>query len=149
MSKTIRGGLLFWVLLVMIQPAMAGNILEPELLEVTEEWLTSDPQPGVDYHVFRACRDLEMTLDCTQGIYRAKENGAVWIPANNRCIYRVQPSIYYNLFYQIQASDVDGSRSGWTLPRKLLVYREIVNLGTQSYSYTIVNYETGDSIQQP
>ncbi len=131
------------MLCVITQPVMAGNILEPELLEITDDWLTSDPQPGVDYHVFKVCRDGGMTLDFAQGIYRARDNGAVWIPANNRCIYRVQSSSYYNLFYQIQAGAVDGARSQWTPPRKLLVSREVMNVGSQSYSYTLVNYETG------
>ena len=149
MSKMISGGLLFWVLLMMFQPALAGNILEPGLLEMTDDWLTSDPQVGVDYHVFRVCRDADMTLDCTQGIYKAKDNGAVWIPVNNRCIYRVQKVNYHNLFYQIKAAAVDGAQSEWTQPRKLLVYQEIVNLGTQSYNYTIVTYDTSDSLQQP
>ena len=72
----------------------------------------------------------------------------MWVPANNRCIYRVQDTNYYNLFYQIQAATIDGAQSGWTLPRKLLVYREIVKLGTQSYSYSIVSYETGDLLPQ-
>ena len=149
MSRLIRCGFLCVLFLVMALPALAGNLLEPELLEMTEEWLTSDPQPGADYHVFRVCRDEEMTLDCTQGIYRAKENGAVRIPSNNRCIFRVQPDTYYNLFYQIQAASIDGVRSGWTKPRKILVYREIINLGSQSYSYSVINYETGEPLQQP
>ncbi len=65
------------------------------------------------------------------------------MPANNRCIYRVQDTNNYSLYYQIQTANIDGAQSGWTLPRKLLVYREIVKLGTQSYSYSIESYETG------
>jgi len=148
MAKIIRCGLLSLVLWVISQPAIAGEILEPELLEVTENWLTSDAQSGVDYHLFKVCQGEEMTTDCSQGIYKAKDNGAVWIPANNRCIYRVQNATSYTLYYQIKAASVDGAQSHWTLPRRVLVYREFVNVGTQSYSYMIVNYETSDSLQQ-
>ncbi len=146
MTKILKYGTLALIFLVISQPALAENILEPELLEVTEDWLTSDPQTGVDYHIFRACRDVDMTSDCTQGIYKAKDNGAVRIPANNRCIYRVQNDIYYSLYYQIKAASVDGAQSQWTVPRRLLMYQEVVNLGTQSYSYMMVNYETSNSL---
>ena len=147
MFKIIKCSLLILFLLVLFQPAYAGEILEPDMLEVTENWLTSDAQSGVDYHVFKVCRDEEMTTDCSQGIYKAKDNGAVWIPANNRCIYRVQNTTSYTLYYQIKSASTDGAESQMSSPRKVLVYREFVNLGAQSYSYVIVNYETNEQIQ--
>lgn len=88
-------------------------------------------------------RFLTTTLSARQHGVR----GAVHIPANNRCIYRVQNDIYYSLYYQIKAASIDGAQSQWTLPRKLLMYREAVNLGTQTYSYMIINYQTSDSLQ--
>ena len=124
------------------QLALAGPFIEPELLEVTEDWLTSEPQAGVDFHIMRVCRDMDMTEDCTKGIYKAKENGAVWIPSNNRCIYRVQDDHNYILYFQLRAATMDGERSQWTLPRRLNVYREVANRGKLSYSYFIVHYET-------
>ena len=105
MLKIIRCSLLILFLFAICQPAIAGEIIEPELLEVSENWLTSDAQPGADYHIFKVCRDEEMTTDCSQATYKAKDNGSVWIPANNRCIYRVQNTTSYTLYYQIKSAE--------------------------------------------
>ena len=143
MCKGTRRSLLpLGLFLFTSQLALAGTFLEPGLLEMTEDWLTSEPQPGVEFHIFRACQDVDMSQDCTQGIYKAKDNGAMWIPSNNRCIYRVQNDHNYILFYQIKAATIDGARSPWTLPRRLNVYREVANLGKLSYRFFIVQYET-------
>jgi hypothetical protein len=147
MLKIIRYGMLILFLCAIYQPAFAGELLEPEILEVSENWLTSDAQSGVDYHIFKVCRDEEMTKDCSQATYKAKDNGAVRIPANNRCIYRVLNATSYTLYYQIKSASIDGAQSQMTSPRKVLVYREYVNLGTQSYSYLIVNYEITEATQ--
>ena len=148
MLKIIRCGMLILFLFAICQPALAEEILEPELMEISENWLTSDAQPGADYHIFKVCRDEEMTTDCSQATYKAKDNGSVWIPVNNRCIYRVQNTTSYTLYYQIKSASMDGDQSQMTSPRKVVVYREFVNLGTQSYSYMIVNYNTTESTQE-
>ena len=143
MHKWLRISLLTLILFFLnSQIVLAGPLLEPEILEVTENWLTSEPQPGVDFHIFRVCKNEEMNQDCTKGIYRAKENGAVWIPSNNRCIYRVRNDINYILYYQIRAATIDGKRGPWTPPQRMNVYREIANTGKLSYSYFTVQYET-------
>ena len=123
-------------------PSMADGLIEPVWLEVNTEWLTSEPQAGVDYHIFKACSDMDMTEDCTKGIYKAKANGAMSIPSNNRCIYRVGVVNGYTLYYQIKAASTDGRRSPWTIPRSVNVYREFVNRDNLSYSYLLVQYET-------
>ena len=139
--------MLILFLFAIIQPALAEEILEPELMEISENWLTSDAQPGADYHIFKVCRDEEMTTDCSQATYKAKDNGSVWIPVNKLCIYRVQNTTSYTLYYQIKSASINGAQSQMTPPREVVVYREFVNLGTQSYSYMIVNYETNEPTQ--
>lgn len=145
---TIRCGLLIFIFFGLSQSTLAGDILEPDPLEVTADWLTSDPQPGADFHILKACRDEDMTDDCTQVIYRANENGKVWIPTNNRCIYRVQNASSYTLYYQIKAASIDGSQSPWTPARKMSVYNEVVNFGSQSFSYSAVFYDTDSPLAE-
>ena len=99
MHNTVRYSFLVFVLLLIPIPLFAENILEPEYMEVTEHQLTCEPQQDVDFHIFRVCRNKAMTRDCTQAIYKAKENGAMSIPSNNRCIYRVKKGNSYKLYY--------------------------------------------------
>lgn len=142
MKKIIKLGLIFLFLFILSQPVLSGDILGPELFEISDAWLTSNPQPGVDYHVLRVCQDKYMTVDCTQCIYKAKSDGAMWIPVNNRCIYRVQNNTHYTLFFQIQASTIDGFHSEWTTPRQVYVNRGTINLENNSYAFSVVDYYT-------
>lgn len=144
----IKFCLIFLLLFTISQPVSAGDILEPEMFEITDAWLTSDPQAGVDYHVLRVCQDEDMTVDCTQCIYKSKSDGAVWIPTNNRCIYRVQDDTSYTLFYQIKASTMDGLQSEWTTALPVSVRRIIGNDETRSFSGSVVNYDTQIYLQE-
>jgi hypothetical protein len=130
------------IFLYAVQPVSAGDFLDPIVAEIEDAWLTSNPQAGVDYHVIRACQDEEMTIDCTQSIYKAKSDGAVWIPVNNRCIFRVQTESHYSLFYQVKAMSLSGLSSDWTIPREVSVYRSIGNLEQSSHVMSAVNYMT-------
>lgn len=145
MYKIIILCLISWFLFVLPQPGLSWDILEPEEFEMTDAWLTSEPQPGVDYHVLRVCQDEDMTVDCTQCIYKAKSDGAVWIPTNNRCIYRIQNDTTYSLFFQIKASSISGLQSEWTIPRIVTVDRTVENLKTESSSISLIIYNTSDS----
>jgi len=142
MKKIIKSSLIFLFLFSLSQPVLAGDILEPELFEINNAWLTSTPQTGVDYHVLRVCEDEDMSVDCTQCIYRAKSDGAVWIPVNNRCIYRVKNDEFYTLYYQIKASTIDSLQSEWTIPRTVFVNRGVENLENNSYAFSVINYNT-------
>jgi hypothetical protein len=77
MKKVIKFSLICLFLFIISQPVIAGDILEPELFEIVDAWLTSEPQPGIDYHVLRVCEDEDMSADCTQCMYKAKSDGAV------------------------------------------------------------------------
>ena len=142
MKKILSFSLIYLFLFSISQPVLAGDILEPDLFEITDAWLTSSPQSGVDYHVLRVCEDEDMSFDCTECIFKAKSDGSVWIPVNNRCIYRVKNDTSYTLFYQIKSSTIDGFQSGWTTPRPVSVKRGVKNLETNSYAYTVINYDT-------
>jgi len=148
MKKIIKFSLICLFLFIISQPVLAGDILEPELFEITDAWLTSEPQPGVDYHVLRVCEDEDMSADCTQCMYKATSDGAVWIPVNNRCIYRVQNNTSYTLFYQIKASTIDSLQSEWTTPRIVSVKRGVKNLETNSYAFSVVDYDTQNYPQE-
>ena len=142
MKKFIKFSLIYLFLFIISQPVLAGDILEPELFEITDAWLTSEPQSGVDYHVLRVCKDEYMSANCTQCMYKAKSDGAVWIPVNNRCIYRVQNNTPYTLFYQIKASTIESLQSEWTTPRAVSVNRGVGNLETNSYVFSVIDYDT-------
>jgi hypothetical protein len=142
MKKIIKFSLIYLVLSIIPKPILAGDILEPELFVITDAWLTSEPQSGVDYHVLWVCEDEDMSADCTQCIYKAKSDGAVWIPVNNRCIYRIQDGETYTLFFQIKASTVNGFQSEWTTPRAVTVYRGVRNLDINSYAFSVIDYDT-------
>ncbi|MFO7740418.1 MAG: hypothetical protein R6V46_18210 [Desulfatiglandaceae bacterium] len=142
MLKTSIIRLICFSLLLISQPVLAGDITEPEFFEVTDAWLTSDPQTGVDYHVLRVCQDKDMTIDCTQCIYRAKSDGSVWMPVNNRCVYRVRNDPVYFLFFQIKAATLDGLESKWTDPRPVIITRIFGNDSGLSYAGNMVTYDT-------
>ena len=142
MKKIIKFSLIFLFLLSISQSVLAEDILGPEVFEINDAWLTSNPQPGVDYHVLRVCEDKDMSKDCTQCIYKAKSDGAVWIPVNNRCIYRVKNETVYMLYYQIKASTIDSLQSEWTIPRTVNVDRGFKNLEITSYTFSVINYNT-------
>ena len=144
MQKMTISVTIFLFLFIISQPILAGDLLEQEVFEVSDAWLVSDPQPGVDYHVLRVCQDEDMSIDCTQCIYKAKSDGALQIPANNRCIFRVKSGGSYSLFFQIKASTVDGLESEWTTPRLLTVHKLNRNSGVNSIAGVIVSYETQD-----
>ena len=142
LKKIIKFSLIFLFLLSVSQLVLAEDILEPEVFEINDAWLTSNPQPGVDYHILRVCEDKIMYEDCTKCIYKAKSDGAVWIPVNNRCIYRVKNDTVYMLYYQIKASTIDNLQSEWTISRTVLVDRGFKNLETTSYTFSVINYNT-------
>ena len=142
MKKIIKFSLIFLFLLSVSQLVLAEDILEPEVFEINDAWLTSNPQPGVDYHILRVCEDKDMSEDCTQCIYKAKSDGAVWIPVNNRCIYRVKNGTVYTLYYQIKASTIDSLQSEWTIPQTVFVNRGVENLETNSYAFSVISYNT-------
>lgn len=149
MFKYIQFSLLFLFLFSIPQPVLAEDLFEPDMLEIQDGWLTSDPGPGVDYHVLRVCKDEGMAVDCTQCLYKAKNDGAVWIPINNRCIYRIQDNaevrsgkLSYSLFFQIRASNVNGLESEWTIPRKVHVSRATFNSERSSFFHSFIFYET-------
>jgi hypothetical protein len=148
MKKIIKFSLIYLFLFSISQVVLAGDILEPELFEITDAWLTSKPQPVADYHVLRVCEDEDMSEDCTQCIYKAKSDGAVWIPVNNRCIYRVKNDTVYTLYYQIKSSTIDGLHSKWTIPRTVYVNRDIKNLEINSYAFSVINYDTQSYLQE-
>lgn len=148
MKKIIKFSLIFLFLLSISQSVLAEDILEPEVFEMNDAWLTSNPQPGVDYHVLRVCEDKDMSIDCTQCIYKAKSDGAVWIPVNNRCIYRVKNDTVYMLYYQIKASTINSLQSTWTIPRTVTVDRGFKNLETTSYTFSVINYNTQSYLQE-
>jgi hypothetical protein len=131
-----------WVVMMSL-PALAGDIPELENVEIVDAWLTSDPQPGVRYHILKICQDQEMSVDCTRCIYKAKKNGALWIPANNRCLVRVNDDDNYQyifLFYQIKSVIDDNQKSKWSQPQKVSVYRNISNDGMSGSRYNYVRY---------
>ena len=148
MKKIIKFSLMVLFLLGISQSVLAEDILEPEVFEMNDAWLTSNPQPGVDYHVLRVCEDKDMAIDCTQCIYKAKSDGAVWIPVNNRCIYRVKNDTVYMLYYQIKASTINSLQSQWTIPRTVTVDRGFKNLETTSYTFSVINYNTQSYLQE-
>ena len=120
-------------------PVPAGDFSQPENFTMVDAWLTSDPQPGVDYHVLRACIDPEMRTECTQCIYKAKDDGSVWIPSENRCIFRV--SDYYVLYFQLKSVAIDGGKSDWTAPSSVYVTRTVGNGFGYGSSWTWVRYD--------
>ena len=131
-----------WVVLISL-PTLAGDIPELENVEIVDAWLTSDPQPGVRYHVLRVCRNEEMSVDCTQCIYKAKKDGALWIPANNRCLVRVGDDDTYQyllLYFKIKAVMDDNQKSKWSQPQQVWVYRNISNDDRGSSRYDSVRY---------
>ena len=142
MNRIVKLTVLYVLVIIASQPVLAGDVTEPEVFEVADAYLTSESQDGVAFHVMKACQDESMTTDCTQCIFRAKSDGAVWIPANNRCIYRLMDQTFYTLYYQIKASTSDGLESGWTIPRKVTVNRGFRNFETNSSYYTVINYDT-------
>lgn len=121
-------------------PASAGDLAQPERFGMVDAWLTSNPQPEVEYHVFRACRDMEMSDDCTQCIYKAKGDGSVWIPSENRCIYRVADH-GYTLYFQLKAVAMDGRESDWTEASPVYVTRSTANGSFYGSSWSWVRYD--------
>ena len=122
-------------------PVLADDFGQPERFGMVDAWLTSAPQPEVQYHLFRACTDLEMTTDCTQCIYKAKDDGSVWIPSENRCIYRVSNWGGYTLYFQLKAVSADGRESDWTEASPVYVTRSVGNGGSYGSSWSWVRYD--------
>ena len=117
---------------------MAQGITEPESFILVNSWLSSEPQPGVDHHVIKVCKDDEMFEDCTQCIYQADHDGAVQIPTYNRCVFRTyQWSFFgdqeeqalqsYVLYWQVKAVSAEGPESEWTEPKRVLFQNQISN----------------------
>lgn len=141
-----------WVVMMSL-PAFAGDIPNPENVEIVDAWLTSDPQPGVRYHILRVCEgpNVLKVNTCTKCIYKAKENGAMWIPANNRCLVRINDDDDYQpdnfdqidenhcLFYQIKSADGDET-SSWSAARVVKVERTIINTDEKKERTVRVQY---------
>ena len=136
----------FLFIIILSASAFADDIAEPEKLIIENKTLSSSPQTGVDHHILRVCKDFEMSLECTQCIYKANSNGAVNIPAYNRCIFRtykgfpsrdgIRHGNYYQLYYQLIAVNAEGLKSDWTKPLEIWVYNDIEN--ESSYCHTMI-----------
>jgi hypothetical protein len=135
-----KNTLFSFTFLLIIVPSIlvfAEDITEPESLMVCDAWLSSDPQPVVDHHVIKVCKDYAMTEECTQCIYGADSDGAVHIPTYNRCIFRphqwshsTQEVPEYNncvLYYQVKAATAEGLESEWTETNQVRIYKMIEN----------------------
>jgi len=135
-----KNTLFTFTFLLIIMPSLlvsAEDIREPESLMVSDAWLSSDSQPVVDHHVIKVCKDYAMTEECTQCIYGADSDGAVHIPAYNRCIFRPQQWSHSTLevpecdncvlYYQIKASTSEGLESEWTETKQIRIYKMIEN----------------------
>ncbi len=147
--------ILFFVFMISIvfivtSPSLAEDILEPEFIMTVDSWLTSQPQPGVDYHVIKVCEDPGMMEDCTQCIYKASMDGSLNIPVYNRCVFRAdQEASYadqvehrqsYDLYYQLKAATSNGLESVWTEPKIVSLLKRTNNESSYSYALLFVQY---------
>jgi hypothetical protein len=133
------------------QPLFAENIIEPELIDTVNHSLSSDPQPGVDYHVIKVCKDIEMMIDCEQCTYDASPDGSLNIPTYNRCVIRLEKNIpdadqtgdsqSQKFFYQFKAGVYEGPESDWTEPKIVSMASVYDNKPGYSYAYLFVQYD--------
>jgi hypothetical protein len=150
MKKSAIFGLLSLFIFMLPLPVFAEDVIEPEFLKIVDSWLISDPQPHVDHHVIRVCDDDIMTVNCTQCIYGAGDDGAVKIPTYNRCIFRAQKETspgdqpvdaqYFQLFYQLKAVSTTGLESDWTAPKEVYIYKNVNNQPTYCGAVLSVHY---------
>lgn len=140
-----------FLLIISSFPALAQEITVPEQLILVNAWLTSEPQHSVNHHVLRVCKDDEMIEDCTQCIYKAKNDGSVYIPTYNRCVFRTyqwstsggqeeHELQSYNLYWQIKAVASEGAESEWTAPKEVLIENHITNDPASSTAVLLVKY---------
>lgn len=131
-------------------PLFAEEIMEPEFIETVNHSLSSDPQPGVNYHVIKVCKDFEMIVDCKECTYEASVDGSLNIPTYNRCIFREEQETtysktssdnqFYKFFYQFKAASNTGSESNWTEPKIASIVKSRYNESRYSYAYLFVQY---------
>lgn len=142
---------------IMSHPLFAENIIEPELIATVNHSLSSDPQPGVEYHVIKVCEDYQMIVDCKQCTYNASVDGSLNIPTYNRCVIRADQDISnanqmgdfqsYKFFYQFKAGLNGGPESEWTEPKIVsivTIYNNSLkdsNSPKFSYAYLFVQYD--------
>lgn len=132
-------------------PLFADNIIEPELIDAINHSLSSDPQPGVDYHVIKVCKDYEMIVDCEQCTYDASVDGSLNIPTYNRCVIRLERDTSYanqtrdsqshKFFYQFKAGVNGGIESDWTEPKIVSVVSILNSNPKNSYAYLFIQYD--------
>ena len=136
-KNTLISFTLFFIITLSFS-ALAEDITEPESFILVNSWLSSEPQPGVDHHVIRVCKDDEMIEDCTQCIYMANSDGAVHIPMYNRCVFRTyqwnssgdheeNDIQVYSLYWQVKAVSAEGPESEWTEPKRVFIKNQIIN----------------------
>jgi hypothetical protein len=132
-------------------PLSAENLMEPEIIATVNHSLSSDPQPGVDYHVINVCKDFQMLVDCRQCTYDASADGSLNIPTYNRCVIRTEQDIshadqigdrqFYKFFYQFKAGMTGGPESEWTEPKIVSVVSIYGNNPGYGYAYLFVQYD--------
>ncbi len=138
-------------IVIISPPVFAENITEPEIIATVNHSLSSDPQPGVDYHVIKVCKDYDMTVDCDQCTYDASVDGSLNIPTYNRCVIRLEQNIPYadqtsdnqfnKFFYQFKAGVDGGPESQWTETRVVSMVSVYSNKPGYSYAYLFVQYD--------
>lgn len=150
MKNLLFLGLMISIVFIFTSSSSAEDIIEPEFIMTVDSWLTSNPQPGVDFHVIKVCKDYEMIEDCTQCIYKASVDGSLNIPVFNRCVFRadqeisftdqVEHSQSYNLHYQLKAATSNGLESVWTEPEIVSIQKNTNNASSYSYALLFVQY---------